>query len=325
MKKKIGIIGHKTRGADVIRALENLGGKNILLWSGICENSIYLIDETGLICSQRKDGPIQAETVVYTIEEYENHLKSTQGVSEEMYESETPLTDSEVLTADEFEEEWGKTDISRFPVSEEYVQRIRENFKKEILLKEMERGAKQFRVPTGDIEEYESHKERQKRLYKGDKWSTEFECPDGYEFRDENGNVINATKIVLEKKKPKYPKTYEECCKILNLPVRDLDILDNMLDTTEIIYNKNLDRLLNSFRKLLICRDAYWKLAGDWKPDWAMYSGPKHCIIYSDNQLKWLCKSFVTEAKVLAFPDEDMRDFFYENFRDLIEECKELI
>ena len=28
-------------------------------------------------------------------------------------------------------------------------------------------------------------------------------CPDGYEFRDENGNVINAQKIVLEKKSPK--------------------------------------------------------------------------------------------------------------------------
>ena len=28
-------------------------------------------------------------------------------------------------------------------------------------------------------------------------------CPDGYIFKDENGNVINATKIVLEKKSPK--------------------------------------------------------------------------------------------------------------------------
>lgn len=28
-----------------------------------------------------------------------------------------------------------------------------------------------------------------------------FPCPDGYEFRDENGNVINAMKIILKKKK----------------------------------------------------------------------------------------------------------------------------
>ena len=156
-------------------------------------------------------------------------------------------------------------------------------------------------------------------------WKHEFSCPDGYEFRDENGNVIEAKKIVLKKTKPMYPQSYEECCKILNVAVWDLDILDNMLDTTEIVYRKSLDRLLNSFRKLLICRDAYWKIAGDWKPDWAMYSGPKHCIIYSDNQIKWQGKSFVTEAKVLAFPTDMMRDFFYENFKDLIEECKELI
>ena len=132
--------------------------------------------------------------------------------------------------------------------------------------------------------------------------------------------------------KKEYPKTYEECCKVLNIAVRDLDILDNMLDTTEIIYSKNLDRLLNSFRKLLICRDAYWycyatetNMPWSWKPDWAMYSKPKHCIIYSDNEIKWQGKHFVTEAKVLAFPTAEMRDAFYENFKDLIEQCKELL
>ena len=160
-----------------------------------------------------------------------------------------------------------------------------------------------------DVEEYESHKERQKRLYKGDKWSTEFKCPDGYEFRDENGNVIQARKIVLEKKKPEWPKTYDDC------------IIYNREGGTP--YNRGI--MLSKLEKLLICRDAYWKLAGDWKPDWAMYSAPKHCIIYSDNQIKWQGKSFVTEAKVLAFPTDMMRDFFYENFKDLIEECKELL
>ena len=46
------------------------------------------------------------------------------------------------------------------------------------------------------------------------KTGTEYfvELPEGYQFVDENGNVINATKIVLEKKK-EYPKTYEECCR----------------------------------------------------------------------------------------------------------------
>ena len=35
----------------------------------------------------------------------------------------------------------------------------------------------------------------------------EWNLPEGYQFVDENGNIINATKIVLEKKKKEYPKT----------------------------------------------------------------------------------------------------------------------
>ena len=132
-----------------------------------------------------------------------------------------------------------------------------------------------------------------------------------YEFRDENGNVINAQKIVLEKKKPKYPESYKESLDILSYRTAE--------DAVEIAMS------LSHLERLLVCRDAYWMIAGDWKPNWAMYSGPKHCIIYSDNQIKWQGKSFVTESKVLAFPTPEMRDAFYENFKELIEECKELL
>ena len=152
--------------------------------------------------------------------------------------------------------------------------------------------------------------------------------PDGYEFRDENGNVINATKIVLEKKK-EYPRTYEECCKVLGINARDLEILDNMLDTSEMVYCKNLDRLLNSFRKLLICRDAYWKLYGEemglgksWEPDWNNVSD-KHCI-YFVSGYAW-SKECQTRQCPFAFPSAEMRDAFYENFKELIQFVKELL
>ena len=152
-----------------------------------------------------------------------------------------------------------------------------------------------------------------------------------YEFRDENGNVINATKIVLEKKKKEYPKTYEECCKVLNIAVRDLDILDNMLDTSEIIYRKNLDRLLNSFRKLLICRDAYWKIAGDemgLEKPWEPSRGSKiyfiSYILSSDKLIKDYADDIYANV-ILSFPTEEMRDAFYENFKSEIEQCKELL
>ena len=49
-----------------------------------------------------------------------------------------------------------------------------------------------------------------------------FYIPDGYELKDENDNVINATKIVLEKKKKEYPKTYEECLSVLQIKGYDI-------------------------------------------------------------------------------------------------------
>jgi hypothetical protein len=157
-----------------------------------------------------------------------------------------------------------------------------------------------------------------------------FTLPKDHVLKDENGNVINATKIVLEKKEKEYPKTYEECCKVLNVAVRDFDILDNMLDTTEIIYSKNLDRLLNSFRKLLICRDAYWKIVGEemglgkpWEPDWEDESD-KFTIEYFYNDIDTnIIRTY--ESHTLAFPTKEMRDAFYENFKELIESCKELL
>lgn len=37
--------------------------------------------------------------------------------------------------------------------------------------------------------------------YIRDRWITEIRLPDGYEFIDENGNIIPAKKITIEKKK----------------------------------------------------------------------------------------------------------------------------
>ena len=98
---------------------------------------------------------------------------------------------------------------------------------------------------------------------------SEWNLPEGYQFKDENGNVINATKIVLEKKKKEvtYPKTYEECAEIIaELTGSDCNPKGCM---------GYMSVQLTALQKLLICRDAYWKIAGEemglngpWKPDW---------------------------------------------------------
>ena len=154
-------------------------------------------------------------------------------------------------------------------------------------------------------------------------------CPDGYEFRDENGNVIDVKKIVLEKKKPKYPQSYGECLKVLGIEGGRL--MFNNSGITQ--YERDLYLKMNSLSKLLICLDAYWKIAGEemglgkpWEPDWRNSEQNKY-VISNDygrelNTHKIKC-SHVTH--ILAFPTAEMRDAFYEAFKELIEECKELL
>ena len=152
-----------------------------------------------------------------------------------------------------------------------------------------------------------------------------YTLPEGYQFVDENGNVINATKIVLEKKKQEYPKSYEECCEILDvcsgetLQYGDLTLSND--------YEFNLYMRLENFRKLLICRDAYWKIAGEemglgkpWEP-----SGNEDCFVVSRSCGEVYLYSSAGDCEPFEFPTAKMRDAFYENFKEEIEICKELL
>ena len=147
-----------------------------------------------------------------------------------------------------------------------------------------------------------------------------FICPNGYQFKDENGNVINATKIVLEKKKREYPKTYEECCKVLGYDDRE---------TYCICHTGANERLFESLYRLKVCRDAYWKIAGDemglgkpWEPSDSDYITGRYCIFVHRGNI--LCDTPAQDC-FLSFPTEEMRDAFYENFKELIEQCKEFL
>lgn len=152
--------------------------------------------------------------------------------------------------------------------------------------------------------------------------------PDDYIFKDENGNVINAKKIVLEKKK-EYPKTYEECCRIVNANPY-VRLVYNLSDGQKYSYDEDNLRLYESIRKLLICRDAYWKLYGEemglgkpWEPDWSDCENIKYIIGGYGGEID---KGQNLNIHItFAFPTEEMRDEFYENFKELIERCKELL
>ena len=174
------------------------------------------------------------------------------------------------------------------------------------------------------------------RLIKND-WNNfkdRYDIPDDYHFVDKNGNEVNISDIVLEKKKTKYPKTYAECCKVFGLN-HYLGLSWNSYDEYSGVITglpKRIDDIakkLESLSKLLICRDAYWKIAGEemglgkaWEPDWNNISN-KYCIYFVSGDA-W-SKECQTRQCPLSFPTPEMRDAFYENFKEEIEICKELL
>lgn len=155
-----------------------------------------------------------------------------------------------------------------------------------------------------------------------------YKIPDGYEF-----NKVENGKIILKPIKPKYPTTYAECCEVLNfcgdyfLTTYDAGCMDKRE-----VYG--ILQQVNSLTRLLICKSAYYKIAGEemglgkpWEPDYN--SGVnKYGIIYMNGMVQKSNPTTNCERhlnKVLDFPTEEMRDVFYENFKDLIESCKELL
>ena len=147
-----------------------------------------------------------------------------------------------------------------------------------------------------------------------------YTLPEGYQFVDENGNVINATKIVLEKKKKEYPKTYDECCKVLGYDDRETYCICHTLAN---------ERLFEALYRLKVCRDAYWKLYGEemgfdgpWSPTDSDYITGRYCIFVYRGSI--ICDTPAQDC-ILTFPTAEMRDAFYENFKEEIEICKELL
>ena len=154
-----------------------------------------------------------------------------------------------------------------------------------------------------------------------------------FDYNDDGNDFANKVELDLSnceliqedgkwfvvKNKKEYPKTYEECVILLGLGI--LNELKHC--NLSYIYKKDL---IVSYQKLLICRDAYWKIAGEemglGKP-WEPTMETVYCISRNDNVIK--CSYRGGKSNILEFPTPEMRDTFYENFKELIERCKELL
>lgn len=126
-----------------------------------------------------------------------------------------------------------------------------------------------------------------------------FEIPKGYVLKESHPD-----KLVYER--IDQPTSLDEACDVINVK-------------NHYAYRYSL---LETLQRLLVFRDAWWKMADDWKPDWNeetdKFTISNKCNKIYLNNTAWY-------AEVLSFPTAEMRDVFYENFKELIEECKELL
>ena len=147
--------------------------------------------------------------------------------------------------------------------------------------------------------------------------------PQGWEIDKVKGN-----KIILMESNKELPKRWEECI----AKIKDLEYISSNGDIDELDFNlgtvydhindipKGLGKPILALMQLLVCREVYRQ---GWKPDWTKASENKYCIINYFNEIQPTDYCFTD--RVLSFQSAEIRNQFLENFKDLIEEAKELI
>lgn len=283
MNKNLAILGHPTRGREVIEILEMLGGHNY---------------SSGLLGKAK---------FYYYIGNY-NSIS---------YISKEKLSDSFItFTLEEF--------LSKFPykVGDKVLINAGEDvctIKSMTWDKKNGRVAYKIREINGILENNDFWFANEMGLYLEQKEETiidtikeskdRYRLHINYQYEME----VDEGEYYAVRRKPQYPKTYEEC-----------------LEMTSYDKEERILYLLEKFKQLLVCRNAYWKIAGEqmglgkpWEPDWSTEDEIKYVIeVYRNNVRK---NSQGYSNTIFAFPTAEMRDSFFENFKELIKLCEELL
>lgn len=292
--KKLAIKGHSTRGKEVIELLEMMGGKNIYNLHGLLSEFAYYFIEgphnAGIRAGEYIFG--DEDMYLFTCEEFWEKYPFKIG--------------------DKVKDGCGETLIIKsMSWSEDCETMVYDFEKSDVVL------AAEDLLRWNKKESIEEKDKAKAPDLKGEDYSGKrfgYKIPDGYEF-----DMILNGEIFLKPIKSKYPDNYEECVRI----AKNIHGYDIHIDTPA------YRGLMESFVKLLICRDAYWKIYGEviglgkpWKPDWNDLNR-KYFISLTCDGIGFY--DDFRNPQVLVFPTAEMRDAFYENFKKEIEQCKELL
>ena len=304
MSKILAIKGDRKRGNEIIALLEMLGGVNRWKGSGNIEKVYYSISNGVILYAPQ----IGKDTVIFTLDKFYKKYpykvgdivktgKDEEGVIKQMR-----WVDNDIVYWVNSHKTCDWTQTLSVDVLDKYNRLNLNDIEYSMETKVESTGFMQMGKTVSVIFNSENY-EDEVELQLGD-----------YEIEVRDG------KTYAVKKKPKYPTTYVECCEVLGYDNRE---------TYCVCHTGANERLFESLYCLKVCRDAYWKIAGrelgldkPWEPDWKSRNG-FHCICTSESEI--VLGIWYIENQILAFPTEEMRDAFYENFKELIESCKELL
>ena len=291
--KTLGIKGHPTRGWEVIKLLEMMGGEAIAA-KGYDEAAIYVIPVNGII------------DVRYT---YEKRIDNYAIFTLEEFLEKYPFKVGDKVVYTKFGD-----NCDEYPVTIESMKwtgtTIEYTFNDCVTCL-----AKDLKMWDGEPDAVISG------IYLNScDYADEVELNLGdYEIEVRDGRTF----AVL--KKSKYPTTYEECYDEDNTELHFIYVDKNERDLYESFIQ--LIRCRNAYWKIA---GEQMGLGKPWEPEWKNSEEKRYCIVNIEGDIslpektltKWILK--VTN-KILVFPTEEMRDAFYKNFKDMIESCKELL
>lgn len=297
MNKRLAILGHQTRGKEVMKILEMLGGHSYS--SGLLGKAkfYYYIGNYNSI-SYISEEKLNDSFITFTLEKFLEQFPYKVGDKVKVPYEDGRITGNELYEYKILKIKWDSLESTI-----------------------------KYGLPTGDEQRIEYYSTdnlniwNKKETMKENIIDTIKENEDryrihvNYQFDIE----VDEGEYYVVRRKPQYPKTYEECCDILQLE-HTFELKDLTIDE---------EKLTDSFIRLKRCRDSYWKIAGEhmglgkpWSPKWEI-DNVKYSIIVVENEIRIGDNEDI--HRFLVFPTEEMRDSFLENFKELIEKCKELL
>lgn len=299
---ELGIKGHETHGDEIIKILEMLGGKNRHEMRGSIYNKyFYYIDDEYKDISYSYIGPDEINGYkIFSLEDFLEKYPYKVGDKVNIY-----------VQSDDIEG-WLDMEVAEITSMRWDSARCRIVYKMKDINREFWADEIKGKVDDKTTKNMEEKKINQMSLANCDLDEVEIVLGDRFELKIIDG------KYYAVRKKPIYPTTYADCCKAIGC--RAIIGFTGLDDEEENLYGK--------FIALKRCRDAYWKLAGEqmglgkpWEP--AIQDSIWGITRSKDEIEKYSCH--FGKMNLLEFPTVEMRDTFYENFKDLIEQCKELL